>query len=480
MISDSEKDDKNLEETPVDPTPSKDEKLAEVKAEKIDDIEPESRIAQSLESVPAAEMPKKRSKHEVSQEMDNTEPPFKQAKTMADIKAEESEPASHIDHAIVEIQMNGLPVGELIGDIDEIAHEFIEEVPSPARSNSESSYRPDSRDTQYTGSSIEVLPTSSHAAENAAADDDDDDDDRQAFLLNNVNFNYENLPLPNKFNCPKCGIVANSTEELEAHICSIHLEFRPWACSHCKSIRFTKEQIQKHVISQHNDRSTSVTYMCNTWKSQELRRLMETALVTAGRKDIRRRIEERGAAVRQVAPQSAKFVPVKVVKSTPNPKPQKKNTSNVTQKTPRTQNRMVGHRSMRYAPKCTLCNRWLPRYNNKDNANAMILDHVAVHMSKLFGQERFHCQLCNFSVTNLSSFQTHSKAVHKNRAGYDDHALQWSSDLLKSISNVCFSDENLVLDVIHELFPERIIFDQVGTIASQIQWQPIFGDETNL
>lgn len=27
--------------------------------------------------------------------------------------------------------MNGLPVGELIGDIGEVAHEFIEEVPSP-------------------------------------------------------------------------------------------------------------------------------------------------------------------------------------------------------------------------------------------------------------------------------------------------------------------------------------------------------------
>lgn len=62
--------------------------------------------------------------------------------------------------------------------------------------------------------------------------------------------------------------------------------------------------------------------MCNTWKSQELRRLMDTALVTAGRKDIRRRIEEREAAVRQATPvvpitapqSSAKFVPVKVVK----------------------------------------------------------------------------------------------------------------------------------------------------------------------
>lgn len=57
------------------------------------------------------------------------------------------------------------------------------------RSNSESSYRPDSRDTQYTGSSIEVLPTSSRATKNAAAADHN----RQALLINNVNFNYENL-----------------------------------------------------------------------------------------------------------------------------------------------------------------------------------------------------------------------------------------------------------------------------------------------
>ncbi|KAH7712186.1 zinc finger protein [Aphelenchoides avenae] len=83
------------------------------------------------------------------------------------------------------------------------------------------------------------------------------------------------------FKCPECNIVKHSSDDLEIHIKTEHLNWLPFKCSWCAALRASDTQMYEHVHSHHRKDDTKYFYLHNPQAKRMLQTLMDRALVMA-------------------------------------------------------------------------------------------------------------------------------------------------------------------------------------------------------
>ncbi|PAV57234.1 hypothetical protein WR25_11475 [Diploscapter pachys] len=75
--------------------------------------------------------------------------------------------------------------------------------------------------------------------------------------------------------CPLCDFINESEDVLEIHLVEDHLDFLPWKCAECKTLRATKKLIDGHFMAVHGQANPEAIYVSNFAKEAELRRLLD-------------------------------------------------------------------------------------------------------------------------------------------------------------------------------------------------------------
>ncbi|PAV81739.1 hypothetical protein WR25_26331 [Diploscapter pachys] len=91
---------------------------------------------------------------------------------------------------------------------------------------------------------------------------------------------------------------------------------------------------------------------------------------------------------------------------------------------------------------CKLCTKTIP-FPSKDD----VLLHVGIHMRDVCAQFRYFCWNCDHKSAQEYVIKQHCKATHGNTNEYDDHIESWKLINLRKVSQLCFKDQNYVVNM---------------------------------
>uniref|UniRef100_A0AC35TGH0 C2H2-type domain-containing protein n=1 Tax=Rhabditophanes sp. KR3021 TaxID=114890 RepID=A0AC35TGH0_9BILA len=98
----------------------------------------------------------------------------------------------------------------------------------------------------------------------------------QSYLTSGVN----GLPIMN-LKCTECGVVKTTSEDLEVHIKTEHLNWLPFECPTCFVLRASDNQMREHVHSVHRQNITKFSYIDNDNARRTLQLMMDRSLFSA-------------------------------------------------------------------------------------------------------------------------------------------------------------------------------------------------------
>ncbi|GMT11027.1 hypothetical protein PFISCL1PPCAC_2324, partial [Pristionchus fissidentatus] len=81
--------------------------------------------------------------------------------------------------------------------------------------------------------------------------------------------------------CSDCGIVKSGMEDMEIHMKTEHLNWLPFKCPHCGTLRALSSQMREHLHSSHRAHQSILHYVDDATATRRLREMMDETVCTS-------------------------------------------------------------------------------------------------------------------------------------------------------------------------------------------------------